>query len=317
MQIVFLDAATLGEDISTDRFQGFGEVVKYASTAPCEVADRIQCADVVILNKIKLNETNLCNAASLKLICITATGYDNVDLAYCRSHGIAVCNVVGYSTQCVAQITATMALSLLAHLPAYNRYVQSGAYSDSGVANCLTPCYHEIYGKTWGILGYGNIGRQVGAVASALGCRVIVHKRTPVDGVPCVDLDTLCRESDILSIHTPLNDATRHLIDERRIALMKPQAIVINVSRGAVTDEAALAKAVLENRIGGLGVDVYSVEPFPKDHPFYRIANHPNVCMTPHMAWGGYETRVRLLDEVYQNICSFLNGETRNRIELG
>lgn len=317
MQIVFLDAATLGEDISTDRFQTLGTVVKYASTAPHEVADRLKDADVVILNKVKLNGTNLCDAAKLKLICITATGYDNVDLAYCRANNIAVCNVVGYSTQCVAQITVTMALSLLAHLPAYTEYVESGSYSASGVANRLTPCYHEICGKTWGILGYGNIGKQVGKVAQALGCRVIVHKRTPIEGIDCVDLDTLCRESDILSIHTPLNDSTYHIINEKRIALMKQHAIVINVARGAVTDEAALAKAVLENRIGGLGVDVYSTEPFPLDHPFSAIAKHPNVCMTPHMAWGGYETRVRLLDEVYLNICSFLNGETRNRIELG
>ena len=315
MQITFLDAATLGKDVSTDSFAKYGTVTTYDSTAPTEVADRITDSDVVVINKIKLNESNLADAKALRLICITATGFDNVDLSYCRSRGIAVCNVVGYSTQCVAQVTVTMALSLMTHLPEYQAHVSSGGYTNGGVANCLVPQYHEICGKTWGILGYGNIGGQVGAVAKALGCRVIVNKRTPIDGVECVDLDTLCRESDILSIHTPLNDSTRGLLDKAHIAMLKKDAIVINVARGAVTDEAALASAVKEGRIGAIGVDVYSVEPFDKDHPFYAIKDLPNVCLTPHMAWGGYETRVRLLNEIEQNIDSFLAGGTRNRIE--
>jgi len=316
MQIVFLDAGTLGDDLTTGQFERFGTVTEYRTTAPELIAERILDADIVVTNKLKLNASNLGNAGRLRLICITATGFDNVDLAYCRERGIAVCNVVGYSTQCVAQVTVSMALSLLTHLFEYRHHVSSGAYTNGGSANCLTPCYHEIHGKTWGILGYGNIGKQVGAVAKALGCRVIVCKRTPIEGVECVDLDTLCRESDILSIHTPLNESTYHIINQEKIDLMKPEAIVINVARGAVTDEQALADAIINKKIAGLGVDVYSTEPFPTTHPFQPLLALPNVCLTPHMAWGGYETRLRLLDEIEQNIDSYLQGGTRNRVDL-
>lgn len=316
MKITFLDAATLGDDLSFERFSELGEVEIHSTTAPCEVFARLKETDVVVINKIRLNESNLSGNDRLRLICITATGFDNVDLDYCRTHGIAVCNVVGYSTQCVAQVAVSMALSLMTHLPEYASYVADGRYTRGGVANCLKPVYHEIAGKTWGIVGFGNIGKQVGEVARVLGCRVIVNKRTPIEGWECVDFDTVCREADILSIHTPLSDSTRNLLDAAHISMLKREAIVINVARGAVTDETALAEAVEKGKIAGLGVDVYSTEPLPADHPFERVASLPNVCLTPHMAWGGYETRVRLLDEVAQNIVSFLSGGTRNRIEM-
>ena len=315
MQITFLDAQTLGDDLSFDELSALGEVTVYPKTAPNEITAHAKGADVLVLNKVKINAETLGENDTLRLICITATGFDNVDLDFCRRRGIAVCNVVGYSTQSVAQVTVAMALSLITHLPEYAACVSSGDYTASGVANALTPVYHEIAGKTWGIVGFGNIGRQVGRVAEALGCRVLVNKRTPVEGWECVDFDTVCQNSDILSIHTPLNDTTRNLLDERHIAMLKPYAIVINVARGAVTDEAALAAAVREGRIGGLGVDVYSAEPLPADHPFQAIKSLPNVCLTPHMAWGAYETRVRLLSEIAENIRSYLIGEKRNRIE--
>ena len=315
MRITFLDAETLGNDLSVEAFRALGEVTVYPNTAPHEIASHAKGAEVLVLNKARINERTLGENTTLRLICITATGFDNVDLDLCRRRGIAVCNVVGYSTQCVAQVTIAMALSLITHLPAFTACVASGAYTASGVANRLEPTYHEIAGKTWGIVGFGNIGRQVGAVARALGCRVLVNKRTPVDGWDCVDLDTVCRQSDILSIHTPLNDDTRNLLDARHVSMLKPNAIVINVARGAVTDEKALANAILEGRIGGLGVDVYSAEPMGKEHPFQAIKDRENVCLTPHMAWGAYETRVRLLDEVAENIKSFLRGEGRNRVD--
>lgn len=315
MKIALLDTGTLGDDISTDLFSALGEVVSYRSTAAEEVATHIGDADVVIINKVKLNAQNLASAKNLALICLAATGYDNVDLAYCRQRGIAVCNVVGYSTQSVAQVTLAMALTLITHLREYEDFVRSGAYTERGIANALTPVYHEIYGKTWGIVGFGNIGKQVGTVARALGCRVLVNKRTPIADWECVELDELCRTADILSIHTPLNDSTRNLLDEAHIAMLKKDAIVINVARGAVTDEAALAKALLEGRIGALGVDVYSTEPFPADHPFQSIRHLKNVSMTPHMAWGGHETRVRLMDEIAENIRAFYAGERRNRVD--
>ena len=315
MKITLLDTGTLGDDVSTDLFSEFGEVTVYRSTSSEEVSSHIGDAEVVIINKVKLNAKNLGQASSLKLICLAATGFDNVDLNYCRQRGIAVCNVIGYSTQCVAQVTVSMALSLITHLREYSEFVSSGKYTARGIANALTPIYHEIYGKTWGIVGFGNIGGQVGAVARALGCRVIVNKRTPIPDWECVDFETVCRESDILSIHTPLNDSTRNLLDASHIAMLKKDAIVINVARGAVTDEAALAAAIQEKRIGALGVDVYSTEPFPKDHPFHSIRAYPNVCMTPHMAWGGYETRVRLLGEIKENIISFYAGKNRCRVD--
>lgn len=315
MRITVLDAATLGEDVSMELFSAFGKVTVYQSTAVDEVEEHVKGAEVLILNKVKLNESNLKNATDLRLICIAATGFDNVDLDYCRSRGIAVCNVVGYSTQCVAQLTVSMALSLMTHLEEFCAFVRSGEYTARGIPNCLTPVYHEIAGKTWGIVGFGNIGRQVGKVAQALGCRVLVNKRTPVEDFECVDLETLCKESDIVSIHTPLNDSTRNLLNRERIALLKTNAIVINVARGAVTDEAALAEAVKDGRIGGIGVDVYSVEPMPKDHPFQSILSYPNVCLTPHMAWGGYETRLRVLAEMAENIRAFLEGSRRNRVD--
>ncbi len=313
--IVVLDRDTLGGDLELDALLPLGEVTVYGLTPPELVEERIAGADVVIVNKIRMNESNLTRADRVKLICLTATGYDNVDTAYCRERGIGVCNVVGYSTQSVAQITVAMALSLCSRLSEYREFVMSGKYSRQSNMNRLEPVYHEIAGKTWGIVGFGNIGRQVARVAEALGCRVIVNKRTPVDGYSCVDIDTICREADILSVHTPLSAETRGLISEARIATMKKEAILINVARGAVIDEAAAARAILDGRLGGLGVDVYSTEPFPVEHPYSQLFGCENVCLTPHMAWGAYEARVRCIDEIAENIQAFIRGEMRCRVE--
>ncbi len=314
LKLTVLDSATLGSDIDLSMFERFGELRIFMNTSAEDFAKNVADSDVIILNKIKVGRHNLSECKSVKLICETATGFDNIDLDYCRENGIAVCNVVGYSTQNVAQLTVSMALSLICHLNEYNRLVADGTYSRGTSANILTPVYHEIYGKTWGIVGYGNIGKQVARVAEALGCKVMVYKRTPVAGAECVDIDTLCANSDIISIHTPLNDGTRNLINRERVAMMKRDAILINVARGAVVDEAAVADAVIEGRIGGVGVDVYSVEPFPNDHPYASIAGRDNVLLTPHMAWGSYEARVRCCNETVKNIEAYLKGESRNRI---
>ncbi len=314
MKLTFLDANTIGRDIDLSAFKRFGKLVVYGSTTDDEFLSHANDSDVLIVNKLKLGRHNLPDCKSLKLICVTATGFDNIDTEYCREAGIAVCNVIGYSTQNVAQLTLAMALSLISHLAEFNRSVSDGSYSRGKSANILTPVYHEIYGKTWGIVGYGNIGRQVGKVAEALGCRVIVNKRAPVADAECVDLETLCREADIISIHTPLNDESRGLISREMIALMKKDAILINVARGAVADEAAIADAILENRLGGVGIDVYSKEPFPTEHPYTKIAGRDNVILTPHMAWGSYEARVRCCDEIVLNIEAFLKGDRRCRV---
>ena len=311
MHIVVLDAATLGDDLSLAPLDEVGDVTVWRTTAPEETAARVRDADVVVLNKIRLNESNL-SGSKVRLICVAATGYDNIDTAWCRAHGITVSNVVGYSTDSVAQLTVSMALFLANRLPEYTRAVRTGDYTRSGIANKLSPAFHEIAGKTWGIAGYGNIGRKVASVASALGCKVIAYKRTPVPDVDCVDLPALCRKSDIISVHLPLNDATRGLFSREMIALMKPDALFINVARGAVADEQALADALAGNRLGGLGIDVYTREPFPQDHPFYRLREDDRVCLTPHMAWGALEARERCLREMILNIRAFENGTPRN-----
>lgn len=315
LTVVVLDASTLGEDLDLSPLQVLGEVKVYQTSTPEQIAVRIAEADILMQNKAKLTADLLAKAKKLKVICEAATGFDNIDVAYCREHGIAVTNVPGYSTQCVAQITFTLALSLITHLPQYTQFVQSGEYTASGVANRLSPAFCELYGKTWGIVGYGNIGKQVGKIAQAFGCNVIVHKRTPEEGVRCVDIDTLCRESDIISLHTPLNDGTRGLIGKAQLDMMKKNAILVNVARGAVTDEEAVAQALLSGKLAGFGCDVYSTEPFPQGHPIDRIKDLPNVCLTPHIAWGGYETRVRLLNEMTENAKAFFSGERRNRVD--
>lgn len=316
MKISILDANTLGDDISLKPIEELGICNIYPSTSPAEVAQRISDSDVVVINKVKLNESNLKDANNLKLICLLATGYDNVDTDYCRNHGIAVCNVEGYSSHSVAQLTVATVLSLATHLGTYTEYVRDGSYTRSGVANCLTPVYHELWGKIWGIVGFGNIGREVGRIAEAFGCKVIVNKRTPVADYQTVDIDTLCRESDIITLHTPLNDTTHHLIDENRLSLMKKGVIIVNAARGAVTDEEAVAKAVENGIIGAFGTDVYSVEPMPETHPLYRIRQYPNVILTPHTAWGARESRERCIYEVSLNIKAFFEGEIRNRLDI-
>ena len=314
MKIKILDASTLGSDMDLSVFEELGELTIYHKTAPEDVTKNIGDADVIIINKVKVGAHNLPECKKLKLICVMATGYDNIDTEYCKANNIAVCNVVGYSSQSVAQITVAMVLSLVSHLNEYREAVADGSYTRGGVANMLTPVYHEICGKTWGIVGYGNIGSQVGRVAQALGCKVIVNKRTPTPDIECVDIDTLCREADIITVHTPLTPDTKNLINEQRIKSMRPHAIFVNMARGLVADEAALALAIESGNLGGLGIDVYSTEPFGADHPYAKIAGLPNVCLTPHMSWGAYEARVRCRDEVMQNIEAFLNGEKRNRV---
>lgn len=315
MKIVFLDALTLGEDIDLSFFSQLGDVEIYPSSTEEQIIERTQNCDVAVTNKLKLNKNNLSNAVNLKLICVTATGFDNIDVEYARLRGIGVCNVVGYSTNNVAQITAGMALDLINKTKIYQESVSSGRYTTCGVANILAPTYHEIAGKTWGIIGFGNIGRKVAKIAEALDCKILVNKRTPINDYECVDIYTICEKSDIISIHTPLNDGTRSLINAEKIAKMKDGVILINVARGAVTDEKAIAEAIKDGKIGGFGCDVYSVEPFGQEHPFYEIKDYKNVILTPHMAWGSYEARVRLCYEVKENIIAYFNGKIRNRVD--
>lgn len=313
MKITVLDADTLGKDLDFSGLNSLGETTIYPMTPPDAVADRISDADVVIINKVKLNESNLKDVKNLKLICVFATGYDNIDTKYCAENGIAVCNVVGYSTNSVAQLTVSMALSLYTRLADYTEYVNSGKYSSSGRQNQLEPVYREISGKTWGIVGMGNIGRKVAEIATALGCKVVVYSRTHKEGFENVDIDTLCKSADIISVHTPLTPETENLINKERISMMKDGAVYINVARGKVNDESAIADAVLSGKIAA-GIDVYSNEPFSTEHPYTKLLNCKNACLTPHMAWAAYEARTRCLDEIIKNIKIYFEGGKRNRV---
>ena len=314
MKIAVLDKFSLGEDTPLEGLDRFGEVVVYDKTAPGEIEARIVDADVVIINKVKMTREVIASSDTLKLICVFATGFDNIDIAAANERGVAVCNVPGYSTDSVALFTVANVLALYTHLREYNDYVTSGEYTTSGIPNKLTPVYHEIKGKTWGIIGLGNIGRAVADVAKAFGARVIANKRTPVSDYECVDIDTLCKESDIITIHCPLNDESRNLIDEKRLALMKKDVVIVNEARGAVVNEADVANAVKKGMIGAFGSDVYSTEPFGTDHPFYEIKDYNNVLLTPHAAWGSYESRVRCISIICENIAAFIEGERKNRI---
>lgn len=313
MKIVLLDYKTLGPEIDLEPLRKAGDLIAYELTPMEQLTERIFDADVVITNKMKLNRQTLAGAQQLKLICVTATGYDNIDLPYCTEQGIAVCNVPGYSTDSVAQLTLATVLALSTHLITYRETVHSGYYSQCGTPNILSPVWHELAGKTWGIIGCGNIGRKVAKVAEAMGCKVLAYRRKTDPDFETVDLDTLLRQSDVVSVHLPLNDQTRGILSREKIALMKRDAIFVNVARGAVADEAALADAIEDGKLGGLAVDVYSVEPFPEDHPYSRILGKPNVILTPHSAWSSMEARNLCVRIVAENIQAFERGESQNR----
>lgn len=316
LKIAVLDAGTLGEDIDLSMFDRFGRVDVYEKTDRRQIRFRVEDCDVVIVNKLPLNEETLGSAKSLKLICVTATGYDNIDLNYCRQRGIGVCNVRGYSSESVAQVTMSMALSLVNHIKEYNRYVTDGSYTKSGRENSVSPVFHELSTLTWGIIGLGAIGKRVAQMAKSLGFNVIAYNRSVDVLYNCVDLDSLCEKADVISVHLPLNDGTRSIISREKIAKMKKSAIVINVARGAVFDEEALCDAVLNGEIGGIGVDVYNGEPMSETSPYNKVMMRDNVILTPHMAWATYEARIRCMMEIAENIDAFFKGGKRNRVDI-
>lgn len=316
MKIVILDAKTLGDDLEFSQFDRFGSVAVYQTTSALQIEERVKDADVIVVNKIKLGEDNLKNAKHLKLICVTATGYDNIDTTYCWHREIAVCNVKGYSTSSVAQVTVSMALSLVTHIGAFDRYVKDGRYTEGGVQNHLKPYFHELEGMTWGIIGYGNIGKRVARIASALGAKTLINPHRIKGEMDYATLQEVCQNSDIISVHVPLTTETRGMIDAKHIAMMKDSAVFVNVSRGAVADEEALTAAIQDRRLGGLGIDVYAAEPMTKDSPYNKILNRDNVIFTPHMAWGAYEARRRCMDEIEKNIDTFFMGGMRNRVDI-
>ena len=317
MKIVELDRETLGYDIDTSVLKTIGDFEEHEAADLETTREYIKDADVIIFNKTRMNEELLKDAPNVKMLAITATGFDNIDLEYCKSRGIAAANVKAYSTPAVAQHTFAMALFVLEKISYYDEYVKSGRYSSqSGFCN-FDEKYNELSGKTWGIIGMGNIGRSVAKIAEAFGCKVIFYSasgNSTCTDYERVELETLLKESDVLSIHCPLSDRTRNLINRDTLKLMKRNAILINVARGPVVNDADLAEALNNGTIAGAGLDVLGVEPMEKDNPLGLIKDSRKLLITPHMAWASVESRQRCFDEVFENIRAFMEGRERNRL---
>ena len=315
MKLVVLERNSVGTDVDVSCFERFGEVEYYPNTVAENTAERVKDADIVIANKAPMNESTLKDAPNVKLICLFATGFDNVDLDYCKSRGIKVANVVNYSTAAVVQHTLMLALALEEKLAFYDDYVKSDTYANQDRFSNFDRPFGEFEGKTWGIVGMGNIGRRVARVAQALGCKVIFYSasgNSTCTEYERVELDTLLAQSDILSLHCPLSDRTRGLINKEAFARMKKSAILVNVARGPVVDTQALYEALTEGQIAAAGLDVLEKEPISKDNPLGNIKDSTKLIITPHMAWASTEARERLVSEVSKNIEAFLGGEDRN-----
>jgi len=315
MKIVILERNSVGTDIDVSCYEKLGDVTVYENTIERQVAERVAEADIIISNKAPMNESTLKDAKNLKLICLFSTGYDCVDLAYCRSRGIDVCNVVDYCTDAVCQHTFAMAFYLLEHLRHYDDYVKSGDYGNQERFSNFDLPFVELAGKTWGIVGMGNIGRKVAGIAKAFGCHVIFYsasgKSTCTD-YEQVDLDTLLSRSDFLSLHCPLSDRTKDLINQEALQKMKKSAILLNVARGPVVNNSDLYWALQNEEIAAAGLDVLEKEPITSDNLLGRIQDSNKLIITPHMAWATIEARTRIVDEVYQNVEAYLQGKSRN-----
>ncbi len=316
MKIVILERNSVGTDVSVDCISELGDVTIYDNTVTIdEIRERVKDADIIIANKSPLREETLRDAPNVKLICEFATGFDNCDLDYCSYRGIKVTNVRDYCTAMVAQHTFTLALALSQKLFHYDNYVKSGAYSAQDRFSNFDLPFRELEGKTWGIVGMGNIGRRVAKIAEAFGCRVIFHSvtgKSRCTEYPGVDKDTLLAECDFLSLHCPLSDLSRNFIDRAALRKMKHTAVLINVARGPVVNNTDLYEALEAGEIAAAGLDVLEKEPLSLDNPLSRFRDSARLIITPHLAWASAEARRRCVEEAYRNIAAFLQGENRN-----
>lgn len=308
MKIVFLDAKSIGEDIDLSGYEELGQVVKYDFSTPQEVSERIKDADVIVLNKVPVNEETIGDAKNLKLVCVTATGTNNLDKEYLEKRGIAWRNVAGYSTESVAQHTFAMLFYLLEHLPYYDEYVKSEKYVEDKMFTHFDKKFSEIYGMTWGIIGMGAIGRRVAELAKLFGCEVIYYSTTGKNnqqGYRRVSFEELLEQSDIVSVHAPLTSETENLIDKAAFSKMKKSAIFLNLGRGPIVSEEALAEALEAGKICAAGLDVLSVEPMSSVNPLKRIKDSDRLLITPHIAWASLEARTRLMEIILGQIREF------------
>ncbi len=316
MKIVLTDNLTVSSDgMALDFLKKYGEVTAYGLTPDDEIAQRVKDADMIFCNKTPLNRETLRYAENLKYIGIFATGYNNVDLDYAREKGIVVCNVPSYSTDAVAQLVFAYILSFYSKVSEYNSLVHEGEWIKSPTFSMFPLPISELCGKTMGIIGYGSIGSQVAKIANAFGMRVLCFTRTPKEATDVIfaDLETVLRESDVLSLHCPLTPQSQKLINEQTISQMKDGAILINTSRGAVIDENAVAQALSSGKLGGAAVDVLEIEPMSKACPLFKAKN---CIITPHIAWTPVETRQRLLEAAEANLKAFLFGKPINNVAI-
>ena len=306
LKIVFLDAQTLGSDISLAPVASLGEYVSYPFTKPAEVFDRIAGFDVVITNKVWMGKEQIDSSPALKLICVAATGTNNVDTAYAASKGIPVRNAVDYSTESVTQVTWMHILNLVGHARYFDGYVKDGSYSASGCFTDASVPFFELRGKTYGTVGLGNIGTRVAAVAEAFGMKVLYF---PTSGKPHsdryeadTDLGSFLSRCDVVSIHCPLNERTNGLIGYDQLAQMKRSAVIVNMGRGGIIVEADLVRALDEGLIAGAATDVFTKEPLPADHPYLAMQHPERLLLTPHIGWASREARICLVEKIAANI---------------
>lgn len=308
MKLVFLDVKTIGEDIDLSGYDALGEVVKYGFSAPEEVPERVKDADVIILNKVQVNEQTIGTAEKLKLVCVTATGTNNLDKEFLERRGIAWRNVAGYSTETVAQHTFALLLYLLEKTRYYDDYVKEERYVNDTIFTHFAEHFTEICGKTWGIIGLGNIGRRVADIARAFGAKIIYYSASgslAQDGYEQVDLDTLLRTSDIVSVHAPLNEHTEGLMNAEAFAKMKKSAIFLNLGRGPIVVEQDLYDALVNNEIAAAGLDVLCKEPMSADNPLLQIKDSRKLLITPHVAWASVEARTKLMGIILGQVKEF------------
>lgn len=309
MKIVFLDVKTIGEDIDLSGFDALGEVVKYGFSDSEEVPERIKDADVIILNKVQVNEQTIGQAKNLKLVCVTATGTNNLDKEYLEKRGIAWRNVAGYSTETVTQHTFAMLFYLLEKLRYYDDYVKEGHYVNDTIFTHFAEHFTEVCGKTWGIIGLGTIGRRVADIAKAFGAHIIYYSasgRPAQDGYEQVDLDTLLTTSDIISVHAPLNAHTEGMMNKEAFAKMKRSAIFLNLGRGPIVVEQDLYEALETGEIAAAGLDVLCEEPMSETNPLLKIKDSKKLLITPHVAWASVEARTKLMQLVLGQVREFL-----------
>lgn len=310
MKIVFLDAKTIGDDIDLSGFDELGEVVKYGFSDPDEIPSRLNDADVAVLNKAPINERTVGGAKNLKLVCVTATGTNNLDKDYLDSRSIKWRNVTGYSTESVAQHTFAMLFYLLEKLRYYDDYVKEGRYVNDRVFTHFAERFDEINGKTWGIIGMGNIGRRVADIAVSFGADVIYYSTTGKNNrqkYERVSFDELLSRSDIISVHAPLTENTENLMNRDAFFAMKKSALFLNLGRGAIVVEEDLADALREGEIAAAGLDVLREEPMSPANPLLAVKDSRRLLITPHIAWASVKSRHRLMDTVLNQIRDWMN----------